>query len=317
MTERVGINPMLQSDAGDHGEIAGSVVDRCAALRGSKKDFSQSAVLKMADTGDIAKPAGFDVWSVWARRLGSRSRVTLGQVSVTGCLPNRKVLTFLQGAHIWDMSILRFLSILHPTAGQGPHPSTGAFTPFGHPLGLDTQTILGSPDSCPPQTGRFGLVLYVLDGHCPIGEQILKPLGGFLSCAAVYPPLSVAASFVGRLRHGLSVPNDARDQNIGAVTDQALLQSEGQAVIRPREIVFHRNEKPALLVVWVFCDHEGRTNRRRESAASGYAINSGADPRLIPVRDRHDGNVMPSGHFGDQAKHAAHIRIRWVSTPPR
>ena len=46
-----------------------------------------------------------------------------------------------------------------------------------------------------------------------------------------------------------------------------------------------------------------------EGAASGYAINSGSNPRLIPVRNRHDGNVMPSGHFGDAAQHAPHIRI--------
>ena len=61
MAQRIGINPVLQSDAGNHRRVAGSVVDRCPALLGSKKDFSQSAVLIMADAGDVAKAAGLDI----------------------------------------------------------------------------------------------------------------------------------------------------------------------------------------------------------------------------------------------------------------
>jgi len=61
VSERVGIDAVLQGDAGDDRGVAGSVVDGRPALRGSEKDFSQSAVLIMADTGNVAKSSGLDI----------------------------------------------------------------------------------------------------------------------------------------------------------------------------------------------------------------------------------------------------------------
>jgi hypothetical protein len=73
VSERVGIDAVLQGDAGDDRGVAGSVIDGRPALRGSKKDFSQSAVLIMADTGNVAKPSGLDI----QERMGTSVRQTL------------------------------------------------------------------------------------------------------------------------------------------------------------------------------------------------------------------------------------------------
>ena len=125
MTQRVGINPMLQSDAGNDRGVARRVVNGCPALLGSEKDFSQSAILIMTDTGDVAKAAGLDI----QEGMGTTDEAVdrglpwgRGQSSVALQVSSRRVPTGAEECHVFLMA--PFEVAWHSSGvGKAPRPS--------------------------------------------------------------------------------------------------------------------------------------------------------------------------------------------------